>query len=307
VNKFLIKIVGFLTFTLFLLSLLNIWVSANADKNDYYKLQYNEIFNPKINAKNIIIGTSQGTHGIQPEILNDSLETYFNFALDAANPTFYLKWYKNIFRPHYKKPKHILMVVDWFLFDDEWLCRNYEQDSEYFPNAIYFNSLTQKNIDKTMLISNRFPVVKYRKTLITELFNHDLKLFPISKYSMGFIPCEENNEIEEFYPEKININKNVENDFDELIDLIIKDNIKIILVIPPDFHKRPELYKNLITYNYFKNIASKRKIPIINYNVEKISFINSNKNYYTNGNHLNFLGSMEFTKLLKKDLQSVIQ
>ena len=308
-NKFIQKCVYFIIFCSSMLLLLNYLLLRNSHQNDFGRLQYKEAINKVVNADNIIIGMSHATHGIQPAIINQKGNTFFNFALDGANPNYYFNWYKYIFKPNYKKPTYLIVTLDWFFLDDKWLWRRFEQDSEYFTADLFFNLLYNKNgYNKTMLFENRYPVLKFKKILLPGIFHHDKTTFPISAYNNGFIPyVPKKVKVDEFYPEKVLIYKNQLATFEKLIGQFIADSIRVIFVTTPTYNLDPKPYVNLPIYNYYKSIASKYSIPYLNYNVEKRSIINSSINYYADGGHLNYSGSTVFSTLLKQDLEKIMK
>ena len=287
---------------------LNFRFKHTVHPNDYYRFQYEEILHHTVNADNVIIGTSHATHGIQPEILNKTGKKFFNFALNGANPKFYLLWYKNIFRPYYKKPKYVIIAVEWFFFDKKWLSRMYEQDSEYFPQrAFLHNYLWDDELNESMLISNRYPLLKYISTP-QKLFHHDAYPFLISKYRYGYVPYQkEKRKIRDFYPQNISIDKDQQKYFEDLIKMLTDDGVKIIFINPPAYNTDVQRYQNVPVYAYYESLAQKYSIPFINYNTERRTFtINSNRHYFSDGGHLNYSGSYAFSKLLMEDLKKIM-
>jgi len=99
---------------------------------DHYDGQFQEIFEKRVNADYIFIGTSHFTHGVTPEEFEVSGKKFFNFALNGSNPSYYLWWYSDVFKANrYVKPKAIIFGVDWFMFDTGWLWRRPEFDYQY--------------------------------------------------------------------------------------------------------------------------------------------------------------------------------
>jgi len=308
VKRFLLKSSIFFTLLLIIAVFLNSRFKHTIHPNDYYRFQYEEIIHRTVNADNVIIGTSHATHGIQPEILNKSGTSFFNFSLNGANPKFYLIWYKNIFKPFYKKPRYVIIAVEWFLFDNKWLARMYEQDSEYFPQSVFLEDyLRDREFNRSALIINRYPLFKYLKSP-QKLFHYDARPLLISKYKDGYIPYQiTKRKIKEFYPINVNVDESQQKNFEELIGILRNDGVKIIFINPPAYNTNVERYKNVPIYAYYERLAAKYQIPFINYNLERRSFINSNKLYYSDGGHLNYLGSCEFSKLLKEDLEKIMK
>lgn len=99
---------------------------------DHYDGQFQEIYEKRVNADYIFIGTSHITHGVTPEELEKSGKKFFNFALNGSTPSYYVWWYNDVFKPnHYVKPKAIIFGVDWFMFDRNWLWRRPDFDYKY--------------------------------------------------------------------------------------------------------------------------------------------------------------------------------
>lgn len=307
-RKFIWKIIVFAIVTFVVLLALNNWVHHAVYKTDYYGRQYRELTMGKNDADNVIIGTSHLTHGLQPAILNKSGHRFYNFALDGANPTYYLNWYTQLFKNHYKKPKYLILGVEWFFFDSKWLWRRYEQDSEYFPAELYRKHIFDKKYDQMMLNIDRYPVLKYRRTLLKELFDRDTFSYPAEQYKMGFIPYRvEYPNIVNFDPQNVWVDTVQKRDFEHLLKLFKADGIQVILLISPTYNTDAEKHRNLDVYTYFDSIAKARNLPLLNYNTGRRSHINSNPAYYADGGHLNYLGSFAFSKLLLKDLKTMLK
>jgi hypothetical protein len=307
-NKLLINTLIFFTLAFVILVCLNFRFKHTAHPNDWYRLQYKEILNRTINADNVIIGTSHALHGIQPEILNKTGTSFFNFAYSGANPGFYLLWYTNIFKPYYKKPNYMIIAVERFFFDSRLLWRRYEQDSEYFPASVFLSNLLGTNeLNRSTLINNRYPVLKYRKSFKKIFFNNSYPVL-ITEYKYGFVPYQITNPtwLEEFSQENAAFDHIQQSKFEDLIKILINDGIKIILIEVPTYSTNSQRYASLPIYSYYHSLSKKYSIPFINYNVERESYINSNKIYFSDGGHLNYLGSYEFSNLLMEDLKKLL-
>jgi hypothetical protein len=105
---------------------------AFADITCHYDGQFLEIFEKRVSADYIFLGTSHFTHGVTPEAFEQSGKRFFNFALNGSNPSYYVWWYNDVFKPsRYVKPKAVIFGVNWFMFDTDWLWRRPEFDFEY--------------------------------------------------------------------------------------------------------------------------------------------------------------------------------
>jgi len=306
-KKLLLNILVFAILAIVIFALMNSRLKHTVHPNDYYFLKYREISNLATNADNIIIGTSHAVHGIQPEILDKMGISFYNFAYNGANTEFYLLWYENIFRPYYKKPKYIIISIDMDYFNDKWLWRNYEQDSEYFPENVFLRNLIEENgLKKSMLMYNRCPVIKYRKSL-KNYFHHDSYPVIMAKFKDGFVPYEiKNAKITEFPRGELSLNAVQHSGFERFIRLLFDDGIKIIFIDIPTYNPDFQPDTNSEIYAYYKALSKKYSIPFINYNADRRSSLNSNKIYYSDGGHLNNMGSYEFSNRLIEDLKKIM-
>lgn len=159
---------------------------------DHYDGQFIEIFEKRVNADYIFIGTSHITHGVTPEPFEASGKKFFNFALNGSNPSYYQWWYNDVFKPNrYVKPKAIIFGVDWFMFDTNWLWRRPEFDYRYLrdysnpppdldedddweyeseTNALRYTGKWYDVYAITDYITNRYPLFTARRRFIELIF-----------------------------------------------------------------------------------------------------------------------------------------
>ena len=281
---------------------------------NHYELQYNEIIKHTKKIDGIILGTSHGTHSVRPQVLDSLGIGFYNFSMNGGNPKFYWNWYNNIFAPHHAKPKYCIWATDWFLFDTVWVWRQYEQDSEYFPDSVFYANLKDPEFNSRSLILNRLPFTKYKSYKdVPNLFRHyDESQFIISKYKDGFLP---------YWPEKIAKFKNRYTNklkdvykisprqqffFENLVLKMKTDGIEVIFINTPEYGSQKEEYKRIATFSYLDSFASRNNIPFLNYNLEKRQPLNDNKDLFTDWGHLNDKGSLVFSRVLRRDLDSII-
>jgi hypothetical protein len=303
-KRFLKKVVLFFIILFIILFLMNRWMDY--ESYPHYPLQYEEVFHPKVNAELVIMGASHATHGINPRYLESDHLKVFNFALNGAPPSFYVKWYQRIFRTYYQKPSCILYSVHWVMFDDNFLGRQFEHDSKYFPFLFFLNQMKDFNGLQTLLF-NRFSFSKERKELFSILLQKKKELFPKSKYYNGYIPFKVRKKLQKTEVVHPAINPVQQRAFEELLGNFEKDGIRVIFVqIPGYLYGREEknISKNV---QLLREIANKRNIPFLDYETERISAINTNEELFADWTHLNEKGSEEFSKMLKKDLKDLLK
>jgi hypothetical protein len=304
-GKLLKKIGVFFLLLFVILILMNYWMDQE-EPNPHCPLQYEEVFHPKVKADLVILGASQATHGINPRYLESERMKVFNFALDGAPPSFYLKWYEKIFSRYYRKPSYAIYAVHWVMFDDIVAPRQIEHDSRYFPFRVFIEQLKNRDSLRTLLF-NRFAFSKLRKKVFYLLLNRKHERYPRDKYYNGFIPFKERAKFrkpEGGYPR---VNPVQLKAFLQLLDDLEKDGIKVIFVhIPGYLYGREARYisKNV---QLLKEIAEKKGIPFLDYETERITSINTNPELFSDWTHMNEKGSEVFSKLLRQDLEGFLK
>ena len=282
---------------------------------NHYELQYKEIVEQKKKIDCIILGTSHGTHGIRPEVLDSLRIGFYNFAMNGSSPEFYWNWYTNVFAPNHPAPKYCLWATDWFLFDTTWLWRQYEQDSEYFPDSLFYANLKSSEYNTRSLIFNRVPFTKYKsyKDLPNLFRPYDESQFIISEYKDGFLP---------YWPEKVEKFKDRFNNklkdtylvsprqkgfFEKLVQRMKSDGIQPIFVNIPEYGSSKQEYEKIATFDYLDSFARKNGIPFLNYNLGKRTILSDDKKYFADWGHLDSKGSYEFSRILMNDLKSIVK
>jgi hypothetical protein len=299
-GMFLRRIGLFLSILLLILIVMNYWMDR--ELYPHYRRQYEEMFSAKVNADVVILGASHATHGINPRYLESDHLKIFNFALNGAGPLFYLKWYQKIFRPYYRKPWCIVYAVHWSMFDDQVLWRELEMDSKYFPAGFLLREFRHMKAVKILLL-NRFAFIRERKQLAGRLFgksNQDV--FPVSQYYRGFIPFETKRNLDKRDIVNPRNSETQINAFERLLDEFQKDGIKVIFVQVPGYLPGRELWNVSEGMRLLHQIAERRHIPFLDYEVEKVSAINTDRSLFSDWAHLNGKGSEAFSKLLARDL-----
>ena len=304
------KKVFFFFIFIVILFLINLWMGR--ESNPQCPLQYNEVFRPKVKANVVIFGASHTAHGINPKYLEEGHLKVYNFSMDAAGSSFYLKWYKKIFQPNYPKPSCVIYGVHWGMFDENLAQRRFEQDSRYFPGEFLFREFWgAKGLDdleraKTLFL-NLFGIFRERKKLPNRLFRGEGNVYVLSRFYNGFIPYEREGGLDK----KRDITpKNSEaqiNAFEELLDEFEKNRIEVIFVEVPGYLPARNPSNIEEGMRLINEIAEKRKILLLDYDTKKITNINTDPSMFSDWIHLNKKGSDAFSKLLKSDLEFLLK
>jgi hypothetical protein len=264
-----------------------------------------------VNADMIIIGASHAAHGINPKYLEKDDLKVFNFGQDGAGPYFFLKWYRKIFQRYYRKPETVIFGVHWVMFESHTLQRQFEHDSNFFPHYFLFEELHDFKGMKTLIL-NQFAFIRERKTLpnrLVRLFEKRRRMGPknLAQYYNGFVPYERKGRLDKKKGTKPKNDEVQINAFRELLDDFKKDNIQVILVNIPGYlpARDPDNIQESIALIH--KIAEEKGIPFLDYEMERITDLNTDPSLFSDWVHLNGKGSDAFTKLLKSDLELLLK
>ncbi len=300
------KILLFALILFIILFLMNLWMDR--EMNPHYPLQYEEAFHPKVKADVIIMGASHATHGVHPKYLETDHLKVFNFAFNGASPVFNLNWYRKVFQANYPKPSCVIYGVHWVMFDGQSLQRRLEQDSHYFPFQFFLKEIREFKSFKALLL-NRLAFIRERKQIMSRLFKkkRQKELYAVSRYYHGYIPFEAERDLNKKDIISPAVDPNQLNAFEELLNEFENKKIKVVFVQVPGYipgRDSPTLARNM---ELIQKIAAERNIPFFNYETERVTEINYNREYYADWAHLNGKGSEAFSTLLKKDLEGVLK
>ena len=287
-----------------ILVLMDFWM--NRELNPHYPLQYSEVFHPKVNADVIILGASHATHGINPKYLEEDHLKVYNFSLNGAGPSFNLKWYRKIFQPNYPKPLYVIYGVHWGMFDESWLKRTFEQDSKYFSYHLLFNEFGNLKALKTLIL-NRFAFIRERRQLTNRLFGKHREVYLLSRYYNGFIPYVRRGGLDKKRDVKPKNSRAQNIAFEELLDEFEKDKIQVIFVEVPGYLPEREAANISESMELLHKISEERGIFFLDYETKRITNINTDPSMFSDWVHLNEKGSDAFSKLLKSDLDFLLQ
>lgn len=303
-KKFIFRILIFTVVLFICLFFLN----RQLDRNiiDHYDLKYAEIYEQNVKAENIILGTSHAAHGVNPKYLETDSAKYFNMAINGASPEFYLKWYLNIFKPNYPKPKRIFYCVDWFMFNKYYLWRKFEHDSKYYTINYFLNAILKSKKNKYTLFYNRFDLLRERKHA-QYIFYKKKSFYPflMNKSYNGFVPYAKLGDYMGNTKQLIPDHNKWKSDFNTLLNEFEKDKIDVIFVCLPEYLPSWKCRNIDNKLHYLDSIASSRKIKYLNYNTEKKSKLNFDLSSFYDWGHLSDEGSTFFSKILKNDLDSL--
>ena len=284
----------------------------------HVKAQYDELFDPSVLAKVMILGSSRATYGINPkEFPNEGRHT-FNFALNAAGPRFYLDWYAYAATPYYPTPRVVVYNVDWFMFDSQHLHRQFHQDSEWFPIPLLVKMLHKEGkresyagggeIGSGEFIRSSFNVISQRHMLMYILFAYDRVGDLVIKDSIyhGFIATGNPNfPLERTMDDGLGgVDEVSVMALDTLVGTLRDKGVQVIFISSPEYWQphNTNLRLYLEHLNALEAIRVKHDIPYLDYRTDPRFDMNTNLAYFSDWVHLNEVGASVFSRRLGRDL-----
>lgn len=274
----------------------------------HYRQQYAQFEEDTLDAEAIIIGTSHATHAIRPSLLDKSHKKFYNFSLNGASPEFFYNWYHELYKSRFGRPDYCIIAIDWFMFDEEWLHRKFEQDSEYFPRDVFWRILLRGgDFDRGELVRSRFPILKYRRSFLSSLgFKQVDEGFLASGFDRGFIPVElpfDSSRFEVKYETSISAKR--QQLFQKLVHELDSSGTKLVFVITPEYNVEPAWYEQIESLHFVREVAVRYQIPILNFNTTFRSSINEDINCFSDWGHMNDSGSVEFSMMLADKISNL--
>ena len=310
-KKFLSYIFCFTFVIIFLFSLITCITDKGLKKSEYGNLkEWNDIFNKNIHANIVIQGSSRAWVQFNTYILDSVLNAdAYNMGMDGTPFDVQFVKYKSYIENN-KYPEVILQNVDWDTMD---------KNIPVFQKYQFLPFLNNHNFDE-QLLKNKIipykdvylPFLKYAgeskaiQVGISEYF--DIRHYASPKHK-GFLGVDENWNESNFERKKnggkVHWKKNpeVEKLFVDFLQDCKSKKIKVILVFAPYYHELNGIILDLNGLkDYYKNIAKKYNVELLDYSVDSISF---NKKYFHNVSHLNKKGAEKFTLKLANKLKSM--
>lgn len=277
------------------------------------------------NAQGIILGISYAQAGIRAEHLGENI---YNYASGSQDIYYNLKIMQELKKQNTDKLKKLKYVIidmynyTYFNYDVslsknaiEYINNNgFESDTHNLRYNKKMSVYDLKNFklsqSKIQILRKVFNINLMKRTSCTDYFNKNERIRIICDDEIKKISSLSYSNIQK------NIFVKTENEnkiyFEKLINEIyeINPNIAIILVLIPMYKAKEIKLKEIQHiwkqrfYSILQNFINKYNIHILDYkNEESISGV---KEFYFDAEHLNYNGSIEFTKILKRDIKKLI-
>lgn len=319
---FIIKTLLFLFLPVFLAIPLDIIISNRLCYIKEFPCEnevWNDIYCSNINADIAIYGSSRAWVHFNPEIIEDSLKlSCYNFGEDGSN--IMLQYLRHMEYIRYNNtPKIIILSIDMWTF---------MRNTNTYPNFRYYPYMLWKiRIANVLELYNMnyfkkdffLPLLRYfkNKRLLMLLlkppkepffedFEKKIELNSNGKlrykgYRGIDLDWKDNtyNKIQSF---KVDIDSSLIYLMEEFIREVRKDDIELIMVYTPEYKNGQNIIMNRKEImSIFEKFSYNYKIPFYDYSD---SLISTRKELFYNVQHLNKVGSEEFTIRLIADIKA---
>ena len=280
----------------------------------YYYAEWNDLFNGKINADLLILGSSRAWVQISPRILDSELHlNSYNLGMDGT--CFELNFERlKLYLAHNKKPKYILQEVGF----NTTLVRfptlpGTQQFLPYLNDPAVWDIITSHTTTLNFL-DRYFPMYKYNnefvvvKEGINSYFGRGVRSAKYKGYQ-GQDKVWDSS----FYNFKINNPEGIIGGIDsqgiaifkQFLDFCKTNDIKVILVYPPVYYEGLTYIRNHDKFvAIYNNFSAEYNVPFLNYMNDSLNY---NRYNFYNSQHLNKHASEIFTTELGVKLQEYIK
>ena len=280
---------------------------------------WNDIFDGTIDDRTAILGSSRAVYQFNCRTIESITQhSCYNLGLDASPVDFQLLRFKK-FLEYNRKPETLVMVLGMTDLS--------EADEIPFPYQ-YVPYLNDEDIFRKMT-SYTPEFIKHRYVPLYSFCIFGKKLNAMAFHSLagrewrpynplqqervkGFLSIKGSwnrdfDNLRRDHPEGLTIEVSGRqlNDLNEIIEICQKENIKLIFVLPPAYHKVYDFFKNTeAVLGLIKGIASEKNITLLDYSRIPLTL---SKEYFYNSQHLNWTGALVFSETFAADLKKILE
>lgn len=299
------KIVGITTILLYGLNLgLDYIVSYKLQQSPDRRYRgWSNVINVQWNADLVIMGNSRAWVQYDPAILDSILHiNSFNMGIDGSGFNRQILRYEVYNRYQAKKPRWIVMNIDYFSASD-WTI-GYERE-QFFPYM--WNFAARKDIEKVepmTWVERYLPVCRYvtYKGLYNVLQEQPVDAQTYKGYMGHDLTwnAQAYNGLESY---SVKFEKRTMEAFEQFLEERKRDGIKIIFCYAPIYIGFTNKVENLDEFfACYKSYAERYDIPILDYTYQELCMDTA---YFYNASHLNRVGAEIFSTQLAHDLDSL--
>lgn len=276
--------------------------------------EWNDLFNAKIQADMLILGSSRAAFHISPYILDTTLRlNSYNLGMSAWRLDMQLTRFK-LYLAHNPKPKYIIHNVDVYGFRKRKDLIDYQQFLPYINEPLLQANFTGLK-GNFSYVQRYIPLYKYAN-------DYELIWEGIKNYTHVFEPLQTekhkgfkandlpwDNKFGAFkkkYPKgvKYPIEPDLQQAFFEYLAFCRKQGIQVILVYAPEYYEVQPLYKNKKAFVALCQKAQQQYgCMFLDYTNDSLCF---KQNLFYNSQHLNKTGANLFSVKLAQDLKRIV-
>lgn len=282
-------------------------------RNAYFA-SWNDLYNSKISADLLIMGSSRAEFHISPKIL-DSLLVLNSYNLGLSAWHFDMQYARfRMYLQHNRKPKYIIHNVDVYGFSKRADVADYPQFLPYIQDTILQN-VTHHHKGEFDIYQQNIPLFKYKnqQKLAFEgffCFMGFSNLYDTTSKYKGYRGNDDawNKDFESFkkrFPKgaKYRFDKEVKRQFEEYLAFCQREKIKVILVYAPEYYEVQPYYKNKSELiNLCQESVKKYKCHFLDYSNNPLCY---NRTNFYNSQHLNRKGAELFSLDLGKKVKTL--
>ena len=281
-------------------------------KSEYF-VDWNRIYQSKINADLIINGSSRAFRMVDPKIM-DSVLHVNSYNLGMNGWTFGMQYARfKIYLQHNSKPKYVIQNIDLSIFEKRKDLRYHLQFLPYLSDSIILNNTNQYE-GRFTFPELYFPMFKYNNKsdiIMDGVLSYFGKGQKSPKYK-GYLPKETPFDEKNWADTKKSIPNGKLDTFEdetkhqilEYIKFCKQNDIKLIFEFAPFY--QPLFLLNLNrndVLDTIKKYARDNDIPFLDYSQDTLG---NSKQYFYNAFHLNKKGSEIFTSMLANDVKAYL-
>ena len=305
-------IILFMMLSLSIYSLAYIVDAGLRKSRNTYFANWNDLYNSKIKADLLIMGSSRAEFHISPKIL-DSLLVLNSYNLGLSAWHFDMQYARfRMYLQHNPKPKYIIHNVDVYGFSKRADVADSPQFLPYIHDTI-FQNVTLGHKGAFDIYQKNIPLFKYKnqqKIAFEGFFNFVglSNLYDTTTKYKGYRGNDYawNKDFESFkkrFPKgaKYKFDKEVIRQFEEYLNFCKKENIKVVLVYAPEYFEVQPYYKNKTELiKLCQESVKKYDCDFLDYSNNPLCY---NRNYFYNSQHLNKTGAELFSIDLAKKVK----
>ncbi len=291
-------------------------VDSGLRKSHYtYYDEWNELFNGRINADLLVMGSSRAWVHFSPKILDSTLNlNCYNLGLDGSPFELQYKRFK-MYLQHNKKPRYIVQEVGLVAT----LAKGTEvpgtqQFLPYLQDTMVWGIVSNSNTHFN-IFDKYFPLYKYNNELVLikeGIMSYRGKGIKPVKYK-GYQGQEKpwDNSFEDFKAENPGgwgprFDTESVALFHEFLSFCKTNDIKVVMVYPPVYYGITEMLDKKIgdkIFGEYRAFSKEFDFPFLDYTNDSLTLTKAN---FYNSQHLNKSGSEQFSRKFALTLKEII-